>query len=452
MLRLVKCLFPFIFAIVCVSRCCATGKTWVLLAAGSRTYENYRHQSNIYHAYQIVKSRGIPDENIIVMHYDDIAFNKKNPMKGEVFNKPDGPNVYQNIPKDYVGKQVSAYHFLSVLSGDFAVMKHVGSEKVVNSTDKDNIFVFYADHGGNGVIQFINEEMYAIELSMTLATMTKAKQYANIVFFVESCYAGSLFFDDLLKNNTGIYAMTSANPFEPSHARYYDKKIGAILGSEFSTKFLEILDDQGFDSSISELYNKVKAAVKGSHVSQYGDLSVAEKSISEFIGGGDQLKRSKSLNRHHYIHPEIRRNDDDDLVSSLDVPIALLQNKIETATHLEEKEQLQREIARLLKNRDVVDRILDNILIDACENDEEKYSALKKMNGTITLKNAHCAKAVTKAFSEKCFRIPDNPYVVGVIKDLVKLCNVDWWSDQERAVEVIQNVCEEYEDKPLRVL
>lgn len=31
------------------------------------------------------------------------------------------------------------------------------------------------------------------------------------------------------------------------------------------------------------------------------------------------------------------------------MPIALLQKKIETATHLEEKEQLQRELARLLK-------------------------------------------------------------------------------------------------------
>ena len=36
------------------------------------------------HAYQIVHKHGIPDENIIVMMYDDIANNKENPEKGQV--------------------------------------------------------------------------------------------------------------------------------------------------------------------------------------------------------------------------------------------------------------------------------------------------------------------------------------------------------------------------------
>lgn len=49
------------------------GVNWVLLVAGSNEYYNYRHQSDICHAYQIVKRNGIPDENIIVMMYDDIA-------------------------------------------------------------------------------------------------------------------------------------------------------------------------------------------------------------------------------------------------------------------------------------------------------------------------------------------------------------------------------------------
>ncbi|CAG2178606.1 unnamed protein product, partial [Oppiella nova] len=60
------------------------GNSWVVLVAGSNTWGNYRHQSDIYHTYQIVKSRGIPDENIIVFHYDDIANNKANPFPGKV--------------------------------------------------------------------------------------------------------------------------------------------------------------------------------------------------------------------------------------------------------------------------------------------------------------------------------------------------------------------------------
>ncbi|CAG2175824.1 unnamed protein product, partial [Oppiella nova] len=53
-----------------------SGKKWVVLVAGSKGWENYRHQSDIYHAYQIMHANGIPDENIIVFHYDDIANNQ----------------------------------------------------------------------------------------------------------------------------------------------------------------------------------------------------------------------------------------------------------------------------------------------------------------------------------------------------------------------------------------
>ena len=60
------------------------GKIWVVLVAGSNGYFNYRHQADVCHAYQIVHKHGIPDENIIVMMYDDIANNKENPMKGQV--------------------------------------------------------------------------------------------------------------------------------------------------------------------------------------------------------------------------------------------------------------------------------------------------------------------------------------------------------------------------------
>jgi legumain len=39
------------------------GLNWVLLIAGSNSYGNYRHQADIYHAYQVVKKNGVPDAN-----------------------------------------------------------------------------------------------------------------------------------------------------------------------------------------------------------------------------------------------------------------------------------------------------------------------------------------------------------------------------------------------------
>lgn len=56
-------------------------------------------QADVCHAYQILKRGGLKDENIVVFMYDDIAFNTENPYPGKIINKPDGPDVYQGVPK-----------------------------------------------------------------------------------------------------------------------------------------------------------------------------------------------------------------------------------------------------------------------------------------------------------------------------------------------------------------
>jgi len=73
----------------------AKGQIWAVLVAGSSTYGNYRHQADVCHAYQIFHRHGIPDSNIIVMMYDDIAHDPENPKQGVIINKPNGPNVYK---------------------------------------------------------------------------------------------------------------------------------------------------------------------------------------------------------------------------------------------------------------------------------------------------------------------------------------------------------------------
>jgi glycosylphosphatidylinositol transamidase (GPIT) subunit GPI8 len=40
-----------------------------LSVAGSNTFDNYRHQADVAHAYQIVKKNGIPPENIIMLSF-----------------------------------------------------------------------------------------------------------------------------------------------------------------------------------------------------------------------------------------------------------------------------------------------------------------------------------------------------------------------------------------------
>lgn len=67
---------------------------WAVIVAGSRYFYNYRHQADVCHAYHIMRNNGIPEEQIIVMSFDDVAMDNENPFKGQLYNKPDGKDVY----------------------------------------------------------------------------------------------------------------------------------------------------------------------------------------------------------------------------------------------------------------------------------------------------------------------------------------------------------------------
>ncbi|XP_046709182.1 legumain-like [Silurus meridionalis] len=79
-------------------------RQWVLLVSGSKGWENYRHQANVCHAYQVARQNGVPEEQMVVMMYDDIADNTENPTYGNIINITNGPNVYPGVSKDYTGR------------------------------------------------------------------------------------------------------------------------------------------------------------------------------------------------------------------------------------------------------------------------------------------------------------------------------------------------------------
>ncbi|KAK1615012.1 hypothetical protein QYE76_020529 [Lolium multiflorum] len=191
------------------------GTRWAVLIAGSKGFENYRHQADVCHAYQILKKGGLKDENIVVFMYDDIANNSANPRPGVIINHPNGSDVYAGVPKDYTGNDVNVNNFLAVLLGDKSALTG-GSGKVVDSSQDDHIFVYYTDHGGPGVL---GESLFASDLVATLEKKHAAGTYRSLVFYVESCESGSMF-EGLLPANISIYATTASNATEDSWATY----------------------------------------------------------------------------------------------------------------------------------------------------------------------------------------------------------------------------------------
>ncbi|KAJ0609587.1 putative legumain protein [Helianthus annuus] len=278
----------------------ADSTTWAVLVAGSKEYFNYRHQADICHAYQILKKGGLKDENIIVFMYDDIAHDPENPRPGVIINSPNGSDVYAGVPKDYTGESVTSANFYAVLLGNKTAVKG-GSGKVVASKPKDRIFVYYADHGGPGLLGMPNmntsDYIYANDFIQVLKTKHAGGTYDKMVIYVEACESGSIF-QGLLPKNLNIYVTTASNAEESSWGTYCPgltppppPEFNTCLGDLYSISWMEDSDSKDLThETLQQQYLRVKKRTlnnnssEGSHVMQYGTLSIRKETVSNYQG------------------------------------------------------------------------------------------------------------------------------------------------------------------------
>ena len=299
-----KILLLLIFSIKLSLGLYEQGENWAVLACGSTGYMNYRHQADVFHVYQSLLKRGFSKEHIILFAYDDIAYSPRNPFPGQVFNRPDGPDVYEGVLIDYSDYNVNPETYISVLKGD---NKEGKLRKVLNSTENDNIFLYFVDHGIAGAIVFPdNKFLYADELEETFKFMKDKKMYKNIIFYLESCYSGSMF--NNINPDLNVYSVTAASPSEQSLATYCypqdyvnGQEMHTCLSNEFTSNWLDDSDSRIFFEESQEtkdskceysshdqfLYTKDKT--KNSHVQEYGDLSVGDLPITYFQSSKDTV-------------------------------------------------------------------------------------------------------------------------------------------------------------------
>ena len=291
-----------------------SGENWAILACGSSGYVNYRHQADVFHVYQSLIKRGFSKNHIILFAFDDIAYNPKNPFPGEIYNRPDGPNVYEGVIIDYSYNDVNPETYLSVLKGDTQKGK---LEKVLNSTENDNIFMYFSDHGVAGAIVFPNNKfLYADELEEAFKVMKSKKMYKNIIFCLESCYSGSMF--NNINPDLNVYSITAASPSEKSLATYcYPQdlvkghEMHTCLSNEFTSNWLDDSDNRlifnkntfnKFMNNINDEYTSheqyiyVKDLTKNSNVQEYGNLLIGNLPITHFQSSNDSYNDNNNDN------------------------------------------------------------------------------------------------------------------------------------------------------------
>jgi len=263
----------------------ALADNWAVLISGSRGYGNYRHHADTCHAYQIMKKHGIPDDHIIVFLYDDVARDRSNPFPGKMYNKPgdDSEEVYETCLKDYTGAQTTPANLIAALTGE-------GSGKVLKSTSEDNVFIFYTDHGGVGLVAMpTGGYLYANDLHAALLKMHSKNMYKKLVFYMEACESGSMF-EGILEDNLNIYATSASNSRESSWGCYCPPQdvvkgqhMYTCLGDLYSVNWMEDSDVADMKTeTVGEQTEIVKKKTTKSHVCEWGQSSLRSDKIGEY--------------------------------------------------------------------------------------------------------------------------------------------------------------------------
>jgi len=243
---------------------------FAVLFAGSNTWSNYRHQTDIMTLYGMLIDRGFPRSNIIQLAYDDLAQSSYNPSKGQLFHTLDHVNVYDGSSISFSGKSVTADKFYSTI-------------QTLPTTSSDYVFIYYDNHGGPdilGVPDGCGDYITGEGLDAALNKASQAGLYKYALFGIEACYAGSVAEHFTAPN---LVTITASNNQESSYAYCYDSYIGSYLSNEFTWMWINELNDHPSEA-VGDLYDHCKANTKQSHVSFYGDESMKTLAISEFLG------------------------------------------------------------------------------------------------------------------------------------------------------------------------
>jgi legumain len=382
---------------------------WAVIMAGSNTYGNYRHQADACHAYQIAKKNGIPESQIILLAYDDIASSSSNPFPGKIFNKPipagtPGVDVYDGCKISYKGKDVNAANFLKVLSGDTSA-----PGPVLKSTANDHVFVYYTDHGGVGILGVPSGAaggyIHAADINKAIETLQSKGGYKELLFYLEACESGSIF-NNLLKA-PNAKAVTASNPSESSWGWYCagsgtggdmvdGKNIGSCLGDEFSVRWMEDTDSANLNSeTVGQQEKKMVSAVTKSHVQQYGVTSFDSEPIGDFQGNDGVLTATGN-------EATVEGNG----VDSRQVEVHQAYFQVMRAETVEKRKEAEQELAAVLAKRHDADTKFAMIASAACET--ANCLAEEMLEGKVeAVTNAACHKAALESSVEHCGAFTD---------------------------------------------
>ncbi|GFN86161.1 legumain [Plakobranchus ocellatus] len=400
--------------------CADARKAWALLFTGAKGFQNYASHSALCNAYHTLHRSGIPKERIVVIMYDNVVDDFDNPYPGELFNNYSKVDVYRDTPLDYTGSEVSADLILATLRGDKELVRNLtGREgKVIESGPEDNIFVAAITHGLPGMLKMPYGLMRASKLIKTLQDMHDNKQYAKLVFYLDSCASGSVFKN--LPEDINVFAMSASRANEPAYKNYceHPEFIYACLGSQFTNGWVENMESVNIRSTTFLDQAKIlKEVVNMSDPQVFGNISILKDSLHQFFGGNSEPMPQQLAD------VSSQGNSPKDVVPSHLMPMLLLQRQVRKypsnrrlRVKLSHLENTTREVDRFfyyaakIGDPDARSRTLSKILSAPAED----------------ILNWHCYEAAAQMIFDTCpgfNRAEIEAYAMFKFSVLVNLCN-----------------------------
>lgn len=254
---------------------------FAFLMATSKGWDNYRHQADVLHTYQLLKQNGFNDDHIILILADDIANSTANVLPGVIRNEPDGENLYKDVVVDYKLSEINSESLKNILTGRQTDQTPV----VLSSTSNDNVFMFTSGHGSpeGMVLEVSSTEILTPGFWKNVFTdMNNNKVYRQVFWSIEACYSGAI---GESISTPGVMLMTGANPYETSKANFYDSEIRNWLSDKFAYSINNTISESE-TTTFDQLYEKSYTYVNGSHVSFYNYQhfgNIYEINLSNFV-------------------------------------------------------------------------------------------------------------------------------------------------------------------------
>jgi len=397
-------------------------KHWAVIMAGSNGFRNYRHQSDAFQMYQILKSRGFDKDRIILMATDDIAYAPENPFPGKIFNIKKHINVRPDPSEiQYSGANVTAENLFAILTGD---SEKTGGLPVLHSTSEDDVFFYYNDHGSQGFLCTPQGRMIsAKDFRDTVLAMKEKGMFRRFFIAIEACYSGSVAKE--LKGVEDVAIVTAASGVQSSYSHGYDDNIETFRTNEWTNRLMRFVLAHP-NSTIGKLFNYTKMLTYGSDVRFYGDKKMFGFPIKNFLGDAEKV----DLN---FENAEVY-HDSAEKVDQMKADMEFLKQRIQKAKtqkakiHYSQAFQLEKARRRISKET------LDDISLPLSgQNAKKQLSAVQLPENDQWW---HCYATAVETYRQRCGNFTEYE-----LKKLGTFSNLCRDNEVEDVVSRIKKVC-----------